>query len=303
MPAGCGLARGHEVTLLPPYRWRQDTVVNDMPQFDLPLEQLQELPLPPGRAGRARRLLARHARRGARGGAASHLRPLPRGRLPTGRDQRRHVQRLRRPARARVADRAERAPTDSFPCLVRFIGYGGGRDIPLRYLATTAAGVAVFVMDTRGQAGTWSPGGTGDDDGPLARPRASRGHVPRHLLARDLLLPSPLHRCRARDRDGCRARLDRRDAHRRRRHEPGRRRLARRSSARSRPCPPRPGGDSLPLRLPAGNREGDAASVCRAGRVLRAVPRPRRTGARDAHVLRLRVLATRITARRSSASR
>jgi len=49
------------------------------------------------------------------------------------------------------------------PCMVRFIGYGGGRDIPLRYLAAPAAGVAVFVMDTRGQGGTWSPGDTGDD--------------------------------------------------------------------------------------------------------------------------------------------
>jgi cephalosporin-C deacetylase len=59
-----------------------------------------------------------------------------------------------------IVPRGAEAP---LPCVVRFIGYGGGRDIPLRHLAATAAGIAVFVMDTRGQGGTWSPGGTGDD--------------------------------------------------------------------------------------------------------------------------------------------
>jgi cephalosporin-C deacetylase len=51
----------------------------------------------------------------------------------------------------------------TFPCLVRFIGYGGGRDIPLRHVGPATAGFAVFVMDTRGQGGSWSAGVTGDE--------------------------------------------------------------------------------------------------------------------------------------------
>jgi cephalosporin-C deacetylase len=50
----------------------------------------------------------------------------------------------------------------TLPCLVQFIGYGGGRDIPLRHVGPVAAGFAVFVMDTRGQGGSWSAGVTGD---------------------------------------------------------------------------------------------------------------------------------------------
>ena len=37
------------------------------------------------------------------------------------------------------------------PCIVEFIGYGGGRGFPTDWLAWPTAGYAFFVMDTRGQ--------------------------------------------------------------------------------------------------------------------------------------------------------
>ncbi len=49
------------------------------------------------------------------------------------------------------------------PCLVTYIGYGGGRSFPIDHIAPAVAGMAHFVMDTRGQGSTWSPGHTPDD--------------------------------------------------------------------------------------------------------------------------------------------
>lgn len=49
------------------------------------------------------------------------------------------------------------------PCLVTYIGYGGGRSLPIDHVAPAVAGLAHFVMDTRGQGSTWSPGNTPDD--------------------------------------------------------------------------------------------------------------------------------------------
>jgi cephalosporin-C deacetylase len=48
------------------------------------------------------------------------------------------------------------------PCRVTFIGYGGGRDLPAAHALYPACGYAAFVMDTRGQGGTWSSGATAD---------------------------------------------------------------------------------------------------------------------------------------------
>ena len=48
------------------------------------------------------------------------------------------------------------------PCVVEFIGYGGGRSFPIDWLIWSSAGYAHFVMDTRGQGSTWSPGDTPD---------------------------------------------------------------------------------------------------------------------------------------------
>jgi Acetyl esterase (deacetylase) len=57
------------------------------------------------------------------------------------------------------------------PCAVEFIGYGGGRAFPWDFLFWSAAGMAHFVMDSRGQGSSWSPGDT-PDEGPagLANP-------------------------------------------------------------------------------------------------------------------------------------
>lgn len=51
----------------------------------------------------------------------------------------------------------------ALPCVVEYIGYGGGRGFPSDWLLWTAVGVAHFVMDTRGQGSAWSmPGDTPD---------------------------------------------------------------------------------------------------------------------------------------------
>jgi cephalosporin-C deacetylase len=48
------------------------------------------------------------------------------------------------------------------PCVVEYIGYGGGRNFAFDWLLWASAGYAHFVMDTRGQGSTWSMGDTPD---------------------------------------------------------------------------------------------------------------------------------------------
>ena len=48
------------------------------------------------------------------------------------------------------------------PCVVEFIGYGGGRGLPINWLPWPSAGFALLVMDTRGQGSAWMPGDTPD---------------------------------------------------------------------------------------------------------------------------------------------
>jgi cephalosporin-C deacetylase len=48
------------------------------------------------------------------------------------------------------------------PCVVEYIGYGGGRNFAIDWLLWSSAGYAHFVMDTRGQGGNWSRGDTPD---------------------------------------------------------------------------------------------------------------------------------------------
>jgi cephalosporin-C deacetylase len=48
------------------------------------------------------------------------------------------------------------------PCVVEYIGYGGGRAFPTDWLVWASVGYAHFVMDTRGQGSAWSPGDTPD---------------------------------------------------------------------------------------------------------------------------------------------
>lgn len=55
-----------------------------------------------------------------------------------------------------------RGRSGPLPCVVEFIGYGGGRGRPLDWLSFSAAGYAHLVMDTRGQGSVWLRGDTPD---------------------------------------------------------------------------------------------------------------------------------------------
>lgn len=48
------------------------------------------------------------------------------------------------------------------PCVVEYIGYGGGRGFPFEWLLWSNAGYAHLVMDTRGQGSAWRHGDTPD---------------------------------------------------------------------------------------------------------------------------------------------
>ncbi|PJF40435.1 MAG: acetylxylan esterase [Chloroflexi bacterium] len=50
----------------------------------------------------------------------------------------------------------------TLPCVVEYIGYGGGRGFPIDWLVWSSAGYAHFIMDTRGQGSRWLHGDTPD---------------------------------------------------------------------------------------------------------------------------------------------
>jgi len=51
---------------------------------------------------------------------------------------------------------------EALPCVVQYIGYGGGRGNPLDWLIWSSAGYAHLIIDSRGQGGEWLPGSTPD---------------------------------------------------------------------------------------------------------------------------------------------
>ncbi len=55
-----------------------------------------------------------------------------------------------------------RGRAGALPCVVSYLGYGGGRGTPLDWLTWGSAGYANFIMDTRGQGSTWLNGDTPD---------------------------------------------------------------------------------------------------------------------------------------------
>lgn len=67
------------------------------------------------------------------------------------------------------------------PCVVEYIGYGGGRSFPIRWLVYPSAGYACLVMDTRGQGSSWSPGDTPDSE-PLTTNPHYPGFMTRGIL-------------------------------------------------------------------------------------------------------------------------
>ncbi len=62
---------------------------------------------------------------------------------------------------------------EPLPCVVEFIGYGGGRGFPTDWLLWASAGFAYLVMDTRGQGSKWRKGDTPD-----LPPEGSNPHFP-----------------------------------------------------------------------------------------------------------------------------
>ena len=72
---------------------------------------------------------------------------------------------------------------EKLPCVVEYIGYGGGRGSPIDWLALPSAGYALFVMDTRGQGYSWQRGDTPDIEGDSANP-----HYP-GFMTRGVLSP------------------------------------------------------------------------------------------------------------------
>lgn len=69
------------------------------------------------------------------------------------------------------------------PCVVQYVGYGGGRGLPHEWLTWSAMGYAHLVMDTRGQGSEHHAGATPDLD-----PAGAPPHVPGFLT---LGLPDP----------------------------------------------------------------------------------------------------------------
>ena len=59
------------------------------------------------------------------------------------------------------------------PCLVEYVGYGGGRGRPIDWLLPPTSGYAHLLMDVRGQGSIWRAGDTSDPDS-----GAATGHFP-----------------------------------------------------------------------------------------------------------------------------
>src|SRR5512137_1416787 len=76
-----------------------------------------------------------------------------------------------------------RGRSGKLPCVVEYIGYGGGRGLPHDWLLWACAGYAHLVMDTRGQGSTWRSGDTPD--------REPEGSNPQHpgFMTRGILDP------------------------------------------------------------------------------------------------------------------
>jgi cephalosporin-C deacetylase len=66
------------------------------------------------------------------------------------------------------------------PCVIEYIGYGGGRGLPVERVVWASAGFANLVMDNRGQ-GTWGPVGQTPDGVPEVEP-AHPGYMTRGIL-------------------------------------------------------------------------------------------------------------------------
>lgn len=77
-----------------------------------------------------------------------------------------------------------RAREGKLPCVVSYLGYGGGRGTPLDWLTWASAGYAHFIMDTRGQGSAWLNGDTPDFE-----PDGGNPHFP-GFMTRGILDPA-----------------------------------------------------------------------------------------------------------------
>jgi cephalosporin-C deacetylase len=68
------------------------------------------------------------------------------------------------------------------PCVVEYVGYGGGRGFPFDWLPWSSAGFAHLVMDTRGQGSAWRSGDTPDSE-PDGSPPHAPGFMTRGILS------------------------------------------------------------------------------------------------------------------------
>lgn len=76
-----------------------------------------------------------------------------------------------------------RQRSSPLPCLVEYIGYGGGRGHPFEWLLWSNVGYAHFIMDVRGQGSSWRHGNTPD-----LEPEGSNPHYP-GSMTRGILNP------------------------------------------------------------------------------------------------------------------
>lgn len=83
------------------------------------------------------------------------------------------------PIKGWVLRPAGSASGEALPAVVEYIGYGGGRGLPIDRLAWSAAGYVHLVMDTRGQGSTWSVGATPD---PVGSDGSYPGYMTRGIL-------------------------------------------------------------------------------------------------------------------------
>lgn len=61
--------------------------------------------------------------------------------------------------------RPNRSIDEPLPCVIEYVGYGGGRGLPHEHLLWASAGFAHVIMDSRGQGGGWADGETADPSG------------------------------------------------------------------------------------------------------------------------------------------
>ena len=71
--------------------------------------------------------------------------------------------------------------SEPLPCVVEYIGYGGGRGFPIDWLTWSSAGFAHLIMDTRGQGSAWRNGDTPDSEPDGSNPQTP-GFMTRGIL-------------------------------------------------------------------------------------------------------------------------